>query len=147
MAVKCVNMSSPEFKGLLGKTHFSKGTLKSIIHEYQNTPDLWEKNQGLWPSDDYVLNYFNRRFAGTPAQIAVWKGRFMSPHIYDTYQEAVAEKEPTVLHNMGKNSVQFFQTKVQMTCSSKGKGKISISFNNEDELERIMNTLDSVNNK
>ena len=42
---------------------------------------------------------------------------------------------------------QFFQTKVQMTCSSKGKGKISISFNNEDELERIMNTLDSVNNK
>lgn len=41
----------------------------------------------------------------------------------------------------------FFQTKVQMTCSSKGKGKISISFDNEEELERIMNTLDSVNNK
>jgi ParB family chromosome partitioning protein len=34
-----------------------------------------------------------------------------------------------------------------MTCSSKGKGKISIPFNNEEELERIMNTLDSVNNK
>ena len=42
---------------------------------------------------------------------------------------------------------QFFQTKVQMTCSPKGKGKISISFDNEEELERIMNTLDSVNNK
>ncbi|MBP3776430.1 MAG: ParB/RepB/Spo0J family partition protein [Prevotella sp.] len=42
---------------------------------------------------------------------------------------------------------QFFQTKVQMTCSPKGKGKISISFENEEELERIMNTLDSVNNK
>ena len=42
---------------------------------------------------------------------------------------------------------QFFQTKVQMTCSPKGKGKISISFNNEEDLERIMNTLDSVNNK
>ena len=42
---------------------------------------------------------------------------------------------------------QFFQTKVQMTCSPKGKGKISISFNNEEELERIMNSLDSVNNK
>ncbi len=40
---------------------------------------------------------------------------------------------------------QFFQTKVQMTCSPKGKGKISISFDNEEELERIMNTLDSVN--
>ncbi len=42
---------------------------------------------------------------------------------------------------------QFFQTKVQMTCSPKGKGKISIAFNNEEELERIMNALDSVNNK
>jgi ParB family chromosome partitioning protein len=42
---------------------------------------------------------------------------------------------------------QFFQTKVQMTCSPKGKGKISIAFNNEEELERIMNSLDNVNNK
>ncbi len=39
---------------------------------------------------------------------------------------------------------KFFQTKVQMTCSPKGKGKISISFANENELERIMNALDSV---
>ena len=42
---------------------------------------------------------------------------------------------------------QFVQTKVQMTCSPKGKGKISIAFNNEEELERIMNSLDNVNNK
>ena len=91
MAVICVNMSSPEFKGLLEKTHFSEGTLKSIIHEYQNTPSLWEKGQGLWPSDDYVMNYFNRRFVGSPAQISVWKGRFMTPHVYNTYQEAAAE--------------------------------------------------------
>ena len=42
---------------------------------------------------------------------------------------------------------QLFQTKVQMTCSPKGKGKISIAFNNEEELERIMNSLDNVNNK
>jgi ParB family chromosome partitioning protein len=42
---------------------------------------------------------------------------------------------------------QFFQTKVQMTCSPTGKGKISIAFNNEEELERIMNSLDNVNNK
>ena len=40
---------------------------------------------------------------------------------------------------------QFFQTKVQMTCSPKGKGKISIQFDNEDELERIMNALDRAN--
>ena len=36
----------------------------------------------------------------------------------------------------------FFQTKVQMTCSTSGKGKINITFNDEDELERIMNLLD-----
>ncbi|MBR1394728.1 MAG: ParB/RepB/Spo0J family partition protein [Prevotella sp.] len=36
----------------------------------------------------------------------------------------------------------FFQTKVQMSCSPRGKGKINISFNDEDELERIMNLLD-----
>lgn len=36
----------------------------------------------------------------------------------------------------------FFNTKVQMTCSSKGKGKISIPFANEAELERIMNVFD-----
>jgi ParB family chromosome partitioning protein len=29
-----------------------------------------------------------------------------------------------------------------MTCSPKGKGKLSISFANEEELERIMNVLD-----
>jgi len=36
----------------------------------------------------------------------------------------------------------FFQAKVQITCSPKGKGKISIPFNSEDELELIMNLLD-----
>ena len=36
----------------------------------------------------------------------------------------------------------FFQTKVQMSCSPKGKGKISIAFDSEEELERIMNVLD-----
>ena len=36
----------------------------------------------------------------------------------------------------------FFQAKVQMTYSSKGKGKISISFANEEELKHIMSVLD-----
>ena len=40
---------------------------------------------------------------------------------------------------------QFFQTKVQMTCSAKGKGKISIHFDNEEQLEKIMNALDGAN--
>ncbi|MEG0456409.1 MAG: ParB/RepB/Spo0J family partition protein, partial [Bacteroides sp.] len=38
----------------------------------------------------------------------------------------------------------FFQTKVQLTCSEKGKGKISIPFGNEEELERIMEIFDSL---
>ena len=40
---------------------------------------------------------------------------------------------------------QFFQTKVQMSCSPKGKGKITIQFDNEEQLERIMNILDGAN--
>ena len=40
---------------------------------------------------------------------------------------------------------QFFQTKVQMTCSPKGKGKITLQFDNEEQLERIMNILDGAN--
>ena len=38
----------------------------------------------------------------------------------------------------------FLNTKVQMTCSPKGKGKISIPFANEAELERIMSLFDKL---
>ena len=38
----------------------------------------------------------------------------------------------------------FLQTKVQMTCSPKGKGKITIPFANEEELERIMCAFDKM---
>ena len=38
----------------------------------------------------------------------------------------------------------FLNTKVQLTCSPKGKGKISIPFNNEEELEHIMNIFDKL---
>ena len=38
----------------------------------------------------------------------------------------------------------FFQTKVQLTCSDKGKGKITIPFNNEEKLERIMVLFDGM---
>lgn len=37
---------------------------------------------------------------------------------------------------------RFFQTKVQLTCSDKGKGKISIPFSNEEELEHIIELFD-----
>lgn len=38
----------------------------------------------------------------------------------------------------------FLNTKVQMTCSPKGKGKISIPFANEEELARIMAAFDKL---
>ena len=49
---------------------------------------------------------------------------------------------PTEYNALRQRLADFFQTKVQMTCSPKGKGKISIVFDNEEELERIMNVLD-----
>lgn len=39
---------------------------------------------------------------------------------------------------------ELFNVKVQMTCSPKGKGRISIPFNNEDELEKVMNIIDKM---
>ena len=50
--------------------------------------------------------------------------------------------------NMLKQQLSgFFQTKVQLTCSEKGKGKISIPFNNEEELERIIGIFDTLKNR
>ena len=51
---------------------------------------------------------------------------------------------PEEFNILKERLASFFQTKVQMTCSPKGKGKISIPFANEEELERIMNALDKL---
>lgn len=39
---------------------------------------------------------------------------------------------------------RFFQTKVQLTCAETGKGKITIPFANEEELERIIAIIDKL---
>ena len=39
---------------------------------------------------------------------------------------------------------RFLNTKIQMTCSPKGKGKITIPFANEEELEHIMAAFDKM---
>ena len=41
-----------------------------------------------------------------------------------------------------KHLSSFFKTKVQFVCSDTGKGKISIPFKNEEELERLMAIFD-----
>jgi ParB family chromosome partitioning protein len=39
---------------------------------------------------------------------------------------------------------RFLNTKVQLSCSAKGEGKISIPFSNEEELEHIMAVFDKM---
>lgn len=51
-------------------------------------------------------------------------------------------------YNMLKEQLSgFFNTRVQLSCSDKGKGKISIPFANEEELERIMGIFDTLKNR
>ncbi|MBQ2498294.1 MAG: ParB/RepB/Spo0J family partition protein [Prevotella sp.] len=51
---------------------------------------------------------------------------------------------PEEFNVLKKRLSSFFNTKVQMTCSAKGKGKISIPFADEEELERIMLVFDGL---
>ncbi len=51
---------------------------------------------------------------------------------------------PEEYHQLKNQLSNFFHAKVQLTCSDKGKGKISIPFNNEEELEQIIGILDSI---
>jgi ParB family chromosome partitioning protein len=65
-----------------------------------------------------------------------------------TAKKAAATKArlPEEFNILRKRLSDLFQTKVQMSYSPKGKGRISITFNNEEELERIMNTIDNIKN-
>ena len=53
-------------------------------------------------------------------------------------------KMPEEFNLLKKHLASFFNAKVQLTCSEKGKGKISIPFNNEEDLERIIGILDTL---
>ena len=60
-------------------------------------------------------------------------------------KEAAAKKQDETYHQLKKHLTQFFKTPVQLTCSAKGSGKISIKFKNESELERIIAIFDKLN--
>ncbi len=51
---------------------------------------------------------------------------------------------PKEFDALKKRLSTFFDAKVQMTCNAEGKGKISIPFANEEDLEHIMNVLDKL---
>ncbi len=61
--------------------------------------------------------------------------------------KSAIKKQDAVYHQLKKHLTQFFQTPVQLTCSEKGSGKISIKFKNEKELERIMAIFDKLNHQ
>lgn len=53
-------------------------------------------------------------------------------------------KMPEEFIVLKKQLSQCLNVKVQLTCSSKGKGKISIPFADEEDLERIMHIFDKL---
>ena len=61
-------------------------------------------------------------------------------------EKRIIAKSPNADHyNMlTKQLTGVMGTKIQFTCSPKGKGKISIPFANEEELERIMGIFDKL---
>ena len=62
-----------------------------------------------------------------------------------TEKKTEGKKQDAVYHQLKKHLTQFFQTPVQLTCSAKGSGKISIKFKDEKELERIISIFDKLN--
>ena len=59
-------------------------------------------------------------------------------------RKRITTNTPLAAHLTEKRDslTRYLHTKVQMTCSPKGNGKISIAFANEDELNRILALLE-----
>ena len=60
-------------------------------------------------------------------------------------QKTQPKQQSPEFHQLKKQLTHFFQTPVQLTCSAKGSGKISIKFKNEQEFERIIAIFDKLN--
>ncbi len=57
---------------------------------------------------------------------------------------AAKTRLPEEFNMLKSRLAKFFDTKVQMSYNEKGKGKISIPFSSEEELEHIMNVFDKL---
>ena len=53
-------------------------------------------------------------------------------------------KLPEEFNSLKDHLSSFFNTKVQLVCNEKGKGKITIPFASEDELEKLIGLLDKL---
>ncbi len=61
-------------------------------------------------------------------------------------KESVAHKSrlPEEFNLLKEHLSRFFNTKVQLACNEKGKGRITIPFASEEELERLIAMLDKL---
>jgi ParB family chromosome partitioning protein len=55
-------------------------------------------------------------------------------------------KTPNEYNELKSQLASFFGVKVSLSCNEKGAGKIGISFENEEELQRILQVFDSIKN-
>ena len=64
----------------------------------------------------------------------------------DTGKRVIVAKQqlPDEYNTLRQRLADLFHSKVTMTCSAKGKGKISIPFDSETDLERILAKLDNL---
>lgn len=59
-------------------------------------------------------------------------------------RSGVKKSTPEEFELLKNHLSKFFNTKVQLTCNDKGKGKISIPFRSEEDLERIIAVFDQL---
>lgn len=59
-------------------------------------------------------------------------------------KSGVKKATPEEFELLKSHLSKFFSTKVQLTCNDQGKGKISIPFRSEEELERIIAIFDQL---
>jgi len=61
-------------------------------------------------------------------------------------KKKIASKQqlPEVFSALRQSLSDFFNAKVQLSCNTSGKGKISIPFSGEEDLERIMGMFDKM---
>ena len=87
--------------------------------------EIAEKNYSVHQVEKMVQDLNSGKTVTSGAKHISNKGRL--PQEYQTLKEHLAK---------------FFSSKVQMTCSPSGKGRISIPFNSEEDLEKIIALFD-----
>ena len=56
----------------------------------------------------------------------------------------VKKATPEEFELLKRHLSKFFKTNVQLTCNEQGKGRISIPFKTEEELEKLISIFDQL---